>query len=845
MSSSIVSNQLSLEPKSQLRETGFERHVASAELLECSSVERKKQLGQFFTPDSISALACASAIQSADASIIDPMAGNGAMLWKALDRLKFLGLQAGSLASIEGIEVDPVAAKVCALPEKTYSPEENARVNVVCADAFLELSGLSNPARHNNAKRYQSIVGNPPYVRYQALAQMLKHSDSSLMGLAKKSLGSVSDSVLVGTVIRASLIAHLVDASIIDAGSRLLAAIELLHGSKGSAIDPETECWIKLVKNYSGLADLSLPSWLLTANLAAPGAYIAYVTSSSWRNREYSKLLRYFMHRMMQPICVIEQEGNSWFPDALVPTSLIVLRARSREDVSVPLLERRFDDQHVRFLRINRDCNIAQPKMFAKVAQSFNSSICTDDLSQNADTIIRGFLENNLSVENELYSSSRTSEKELVEKLFSEDRVSRQSKSIGISLHQLEGKPNNFITQCDSPTLLPQDMIACLELGLNCTPDLQTLTELGVAVNQGLRTGCNAAFYFSKSSFNKFSDWFPGADKGAIAKILADPSKYENETQGLFERLREHGAFAQYERVAEPLVLLETESELGRKLAVMPRSIVRPAVRYQKDVSAVWKVASENLTSFALVIQNAATDHDWHELRSYPQNWLDTWAIEKLPRFVSDYLSVAAETTVFRNGQAVLIPKLSAVCTNVRKPAAPRNDVKASQKAPARPSWWYNMPILPRHDAAVFMARINSETPVAILNDQTNPSIIDANFSTFSALADISNEAIFAILNSCWVSAMLECIATPMGGGALKVEAAHLRNLVIPRLTAQSLERLRYLGAQLALQTKETGFDTLQEIDRVLCEYVSPGNPDWSVQRLKKLSYTKIEDRRR
>ena len=102
------------------------------------------------------------------------------------------------------------------------------------------------------------------------------------------------------------------------------------------------------------------------------------------------------------------------------------------------------------------------------------------------------------------------------------------------------------------------------------------------------------------------------------------------------------------------------------------------------------------------------------------------------------------------------------------------------------------------------MPRVNHHFASAYLNSLSNPVLIDANFTTFTVQGDpFPPEALFALLNSIWVKTILELIATPMGGGALKVEAAHLRLLPVPHINHECIGQLANLGRNLARSRKQ------------------------------------------
>lgn len=182
-------------------------------------------------------------------------------------------------------------------------------------------------------------------------------------------------------------------------------------------------------------------------------------------------------------------------------------------------------------------------------------------------------------------------------------------------------------------------------------------------------------------------------------------------------------------------------------------------------------------------------------------------------------------TKLERNGRYVLIPELSAVAPNVRKLSRPQNNQLTIDESfvPRAPAWWYTLPIQPRHYGLIFIPRVNGDSICAYLNNPNDPILIDANFCTIT----IRNEkmpliVLYAILNSIWINAVLEEIATPMGGGSLKVEASHLRLLPIPNLDKNSIEKLSELGQELAkLQKTNNKSYILNEIDIIITSWIA------------------------
>jgi hypothetical protein len=72
--------------------------------------------------------------------------------------------------------------------------------------------------------------------------------------------------------------------------------------------------------------------------------------------------------------------------------------------------------------------------------------------------------------------------------------------------------------------------------------------------------------------------------------------------------------------------------------------------------------------------------------------------------------------------------------------------------------------------------------------------LLDANFSTlWCEGSEWSPEAVFGVLNSTWGELCMEALGATLGGGALKLEAAHLRQLPLPTFSGAQKEKIRDL----------------------------------------------------
>jgi hypothetical protein len=165
------------------------------------------------------------------------------------------------------------------------------------------------------------------------------------------------------------------------------------------------------------------------------------------------------------------------------------------------------------------------------------------------------------------------------------------------------------------------------------------------------------------------------------------------------------------------------------------------------------------------------------------------------------------------------------------------------------PRFWYQLPrFTDRHRPNVALARINHAHPKTYLNDARR-SIVDANFSTLWPLdhATVDEYALLAFLNSAWAGAAMEVSCTVLGGGALKVEAAHLRRLPIPDLGTETWQELSLLGQRLAVaQPVAAASSVLAKIDTLIIgDLVGPARVEKALSGMKQLLEERLASRSR
>src|ERR1700709_807901 len=222
--------------------TGRDRRPSGAE------AARRKRLGQYFTDGKVARLLAALAGASSAGSILDPMVGQGDLLLACAE-------VGADPARGVGIDIDPRAIEAGA------ARLEGASVD---ADLFLGSAFAAPVVARLPPARWDRVITNPPYVRYQSAS---RKADDEL---------ALPD----GREVRAGL------RQLVDDFLELNEADRLLFGD--------------LVEAYSGHADLAVPSWLLCAGLVDDGGRMAMVVPATWLSREYSLPIRYLLTRAFE-----------------------------------------------------------------------------------------------------------------------------------------------------------------------------------------------------------------------------------------------------------------------------------------------------------------------------------------------------------------------------------------------------------------------------------------------------------------------------------------------------------------------------------------------------------------
>ncbi|MEM5479803.1 N-6 DNA methylase [Pseudoalteromonas fuliginea] len=655
-----------------------------------SESQRKKRLGQVFTGHRIAKFLAHLSQAEKALSIIDPMAGSGDMIAACLNMLEKKSI-------VNAIEIDSVASEAFS--------KRIPGVNVVQGNAFdkATLSKLDSQV-------YDLVITNPPYVRYQ---ETVKEAGKN---------------------------------SIIDSSAQIRKKLLNVIESR-KELDVESRNVFKLLtEEYSGLADLAVPSWLLSCLLCKESGRIAVVLPESWISRDYAGIIHYLLLRLFDIEYVVEDLNAAWFKNVQVKTSLLVAKRKKKIDSL-------------------KNCNgytfkkISLPKETMS-KEDLVGNIYPDSKNASADFV------NQLTLNNVNSSFKNLS---IIHKKI-ENEVARLYEKHGKSkwFLKLEEGKSPIISEKHQST----DVLEIIEnYALN--EHLTSLETLGVFIGQGLRTGANDFFY--------------------VSKIKSDKDN----------------------------IIVKTSKRLGEQVLTIPRRYLKKVLKNQSELPDTLTIKDSELNNFLIYIQTAVLNT---ELTTTELDLAKFYSI--LPKELEDLVIYTESTNFGKADESKSIVELTAVKPNIREYNIRKN---------TPPRFWYMLPALTkRHLPDLLIPRVNNNSPCSYLCE-SNEIVVDANFSTIRIddKCSLNRYSLFALLNSNWVKAYFEMNASIMGGGALKLEAAHIKKTPMPLFSEGELLSLTTIGKQLSNKICESA---LEHVDRIILKNLQKQSfSEKGVAQLKKI----------
>ena len=158
---------------------------------------------------------------------------------------------------------------------------------------------------------------------------------------------------------------------------------------------------------------------------------------------------------------------------------------------------------------------------------------------------------------------------------------------------------------------------------------------------------------------------------------------------------------------------------------------------------------------------------------------------------------------------------------------------------------WFRLPKMAnRHLPNLCLTRVSARIPecLFVTQSETDPIAIDANMVTLWGRDARTIRIAFAMLNSTWSKLYLELICTVMGGGALKVEASHLKKLLFPKLSNELLQELEDAGKELIAGEMMTE-DIQEKIDNTIAAAFGDEQMTSRIERLLERKYNERSTR--
>ncbi|WP_297004574.1 Eco57I restriction-modification methylase domain-containing protein [uncultured Corynebacterium sp.] len=152
--------------------------------------ELRKARGAFFTPEPVARFMTEWAVRGPEDRVLEPSAGDAEFLVSAVERLRELGVER---PRVHGVEI-----------HRDSADEGRRRVEAVGGEPLITVGDFFMvPA----APRYDAVIGNPPYIRYQDFAGEAREKARAAARTAGVELSGLASSWAAFTVYSAKFLA--------------------------------------------------------------------------------------------------------------------------------------------------------------------------------------------------------------------------------------------------------------------------------------------------------------------------------------------------------------------------------------------------------------------------------------------------------------------------------------------------------------------------------------------------------------------------------------------------------------------------------------------------------------
>lgn len=270
--------------------------------------------------------------------------------------------------------------------------------------------------------------------------------------------------------------------------------------------------------------------------------------------------------------------------------------------------------------------------------------------------------------------------------------------------------------------------------------------------------------------------------------------------------------------------IVQTETWHGQKIALSSDN-VRKAFKKRADVNGL-VINYDDLGKCIFYIRHQVRHADYPRLSK---------------KVASQYTLMDADLDDYvTQGERYISPshkkafkELSAVITNEKKTGDEFE------------RFWYMLPPLKkRHVPNLCISRVCGESPETMFVNQLAEKeiIVDANFITLWNPNRHDQIIGFVLLNSTWAKLFLEVAGTVMGGGALKVEASHVRKMIFPKIDDDKKKELEIIGNTI-LENRSISRKLQRQIDEIVTAPFGDKNKISVSNQLERLLIKKIQER--
>jgi methylase of polypeptide subunit release factors len=278
------------------------------------AADERHRYGQHYTPETVARLLAALAVRSAGDLVFDPSCGDGRLLEQAL-RIK-QSLDAENVARRRNSEEKAGGAAPESRPCQVFGLDRSAEAielaartgaRVAQADFFdVEPGDRVTPAIDLPAI-FDSIVGNPPYIRQELMGSAQKVNIYNRLMRRTKQPRKRKSRQATGTGPN--------EPDKLGTPSLFPADLE----------DPEL-----FIPKWSGRSDIYVYFFAHAARFLKPGGRLVFITASSWLDVGYGTPLQEFLLRNFRIVAILESAVESFFENASVNTTITLLERESR-----------------------------------------------------------------------------------------------------------------------------------------------------------------------------------------------------------------------------------------------------------------------------------------------------------------------------------------------------------------------------------------------------------------------------------------------------------------------------------------------------------------------------------